>query len=419
MGTDERTIYVYSDWSGRAPELMGMLHAANNRSKELLSFEYSKHWIGSAETSLIFDPDLHLYEGRQYPPSGKPLFGVFSDSCPDRWGRLLMNRKEAAQARKEERKPRALMESDYLLGVYDETRMGALRFSLEEGSPFLSADENLPVPPWTTLRVLESASLEFENDEDGLGEKWLDQLLAPGSSLGGARPKASVLAPDGSLWIAKFPSRHDEWNSGAWEIVVHDLAIKCGLNAPEANLKTFSDFGATFLVKRFDREKDRRIHFTSAMTLLGKTDGDGTQGASYLDIASFIRSHGASPKQDLRELWMRVVFNIAVSNTDDHLRNHGFLLTERGWALSPQYDVNPNIYGDTLSLNVDADDNSAVFDLALKTAEYYCISNNDAKNIVAEISNTIQGNWREIAAYYGLSKGAVNHMEPAFAMEYK
>ena len=416
MAADDKIIYVYSDWNGRAPKLMGTLHTAKIRGKELLSFEYSKHWIGSAETSFMFDPDLHFYEGRQYIPSGKTLFGMFSDSCPDRWGRLLMNRKEAIQAKKEGRKPRVLTESDYLLGVFDETRMGALRFSLEEGGPFLSADENLPVPPWATLRALESASLEFENDENGQEEKWLDQLLAPGSSLGGARPKASVLAPDGALWIAKFPSKHDEWNSGAWEIVVHDLAIKCGLSAPEAKLETFSGIGGTFLVRRFDREKDRRIHFSSAMTLLGKVDGDGAQGTSYLDIASFIKSNGASPKQDLYELWMRVVFNIAVSNTDDHLRNHGFLLTERGWTLSPQYDVNPSIYGNTLSLNVNADDNSAVFELAHETAEYYGISNSDAKNKVAEISSTVHRNWRELAAYYGLSKSAIDHMEPAFAM---
>jgi len=330
----------------------------------------------------------------------------------------LMNRKEAILAKKEGLKPRALVESDYLLGVFDEARMGALRFSLTEGGPFLAAEKNLPVPPWTSLRSLESASLAFESDENGLEEKWLAQLLAPGSSLGGARPKASVRAPDGALWIAKFPSKHDEWNSGVWEIIVHDLAVKCGLNVPEAKLESFSATGGTFLVKRFDRSGNRRIHFSSAMTLLGKTDS-GSDVVSYLHMASFIKSNGASPKQDLKELWKRIVFNMAVSNTDDHLRNHGFLLTEQGWILSPMYDVNPNIYGNALSLNVDADDNSISFDLAIETAEYYDIDIHTAKKAVEDIKKAVWGNWRILAANYGLSKSAVNYMEPAFAMEYK
>ncbi|MCL1873984.1 MAG: HipA domain-containing protein [Clostridiales bacterium] len=419
MTSAEKTIYVYANWNKHPPALMGKLYVSASRGKELFSFEYSRDWIRSAAESFVFDPDLGLYEGRQYAPD-KPLFGIFADSCPDRWGRLLMKRKEAILARKEKRKPRALRESDYLLGVYDETRSGALRFSLEENGPFLAADKDLSAPPWTTLRTLETASLAFENDDESAQEeKWLRQLLAPGSSLGGARPKASVQAPDGSLWIAKFPSKHDEWNSGAWEIIAHDLAIICGLNAPEAKLETFSFAGSTFLVKRFDRNQSRRIHFSSAMALLGKTDGDGTEGVSYLDIASFIKSNGALPKQDLRELWQRIVFNMAISNSDDHLRNHGFLLTDSGWVLSPMYDVNPNIYGNTLSLNVSTDDNSISFGLAIETAEYYGISVHEAKNAVADIQKTICGNWQMLAADYGLSKGAIDRMEPAFIMEYK
>ena len=419
MGADKKTIYVYADWSGYSPQLMGLLYASDSRHKELFSFEYKEEWIRSSDSGVFFDPDLLLFAGRQYVPLDKQLFGIFSDSCPDRWGRLLINRKEAILAKKEGRKPRALMESDYLLGVFDETRMGALRFSLIEGGPFLAADNNLPVPPWASLRALTAASWAFESDERGQEEKWLNQLLAPGSSLGGARPKASVRAPDGSLWIAKFPSKHDEWNSGAWEMVVHDLAIKCGLNVPEAKLATFSPAGGTFLVKRFDRNGLRRRHFSSAMTMLGKTDGSGAEGASYLDLASFIKSNGASPQQDLIELWRRIVFNIAVSNTDDHLRNHGFLLTERGWILSPMYDVNPNIYGNTLSLNVTEDNNSATFDLAIETAKYYNIDLPQAKNALTEIKKIIRGNWRPLAAAYGLSKAAVSRLAPAFIMDYK
>jgi len=422
--SDEKTIYVYADWTNRSPMLMGRLYVNISRGKELFSFEYSKDWIHGADAGFVFDPDLSLYEGRQYAPD-KPLFGVFEDSCPDRWGRLLMKRKEEMVAREESRKPRVLTESDFLLGVYDETRLGALRFSLEENGPFLSAEKDRPTPPWTTLRSLETASLAFESGESGerpegdWGDKWLRQLLAPGSSLGGARPKASVLAPDSSLWIAKFPSKNDEWNSGAWEAVVHDLAVLCELNVPEAKLESFSDAGCTFLVRRFDRAGNRRIHFSSAMALLGKTDGAGAEGASYLDVASFIRSNGASPRRDLRELWMRIVFNMAVSNTDDHLRNHGFLLTEQGWALSPMFDVNPDIYGNVLSLGVSANDSLISFELAVETAKYYDIGINDARMIVANIQKTICGNWRALASRYGLGRGAIDRMEPAFTMEYK
>jgi serine/threonine-protein kinase HipA len=330
-----------------------------------------------------------------------------------------MKRREEIFARKENRKPRTLTESDFLLGVYDETRLGALRFSLFENGPFLSAGQDFPAPPWTTLRSLESAHLAFENDESGEGELWLNQLLAPGSSLGGARPKASVQATDGSLWIAKFPSKNDEWNIGAWEIVVHDLAIKCGLIVPEAKLADFSDTGSTFLVKRFDRAGNRRIHFSSAMALLGKHDNFETLETSYLDIAGFIKSNGASPKRDLNELWKRVVFNMAVSNTDDHLRNHGFLLTEHGWTLSPMYDVNPNIYGDKLSLGVSENDNSINFELAVETSNYYDIKLHDAKNMVADIQKIILHNWRTLAIDNGLNRGEIKRMEPAFAVEYK
>jgi len=418
MASADKTIFVYADWIDKSPVLIGKLYVSETRGKEVFSFEYSKDWIRSTDASFILDPDLRLYEGRQYAPD-KPLFGVFSDSCPDRWGRLLMKRKEEILAREENRKPKALTESDYLLGVYDETRSGALRFSLEENGPFLSTDKNLPAPPWTTLRSLESASLAFESDEGGMEEKWLRQLLAPGSSLGGARPKASVQAPDKSLWIAKFPSKNDEWNSGAWEAVAHDLAVKCGLKVPEAKLETFSDAGSTFLTKRFDRSGIRRIHFTSAMALLGKLDGAGAEGASYLNIASFIKSNGASPTQDLKELWKRVIFNMAISNTDDHLRNHGFLLTENGWTLSPMFDVNPDIYGNALSLGVSENDKSISFELAIETAGYYDIGIHDARTIVADISKTIIENWQTLAADYGLSKDAISRMKPAFTIEYK
>lgn len=250
---------------------------------------------------------------------------------------------------------------------------------------------------------MESASLAFEKNEDGMEEKWLKQLLAPGSSLGGARPKASVSAPDGSLWIAKFPSKHDDIDVGAWEMVVHDLAVLSGLNVPEAKLEHFSKTGSTFLTKRFDRNGTKRIHFASAMTLLGKNDGaSAIDGSGYLDIVSLIRKYGATPKRDLQELWKRIVFSMAFSNTDDHLRNHGFILTNEGWCLSPLYDVNPNVDGDVLSLNVDEDSNLIDFELALSVASRFGVTESQATVQLDNIKNIVENNWRILAKKYGI-----------------
>ncbi|MGN1170323.1 MAG: type II toxin-antitoxin system HipA family toxin, partial [Lachnospiraceae bacterium] len=293
-------IYVYENWKSNTPSLLGTLYVDGGRGKQIVSFAYAEEWLKDLTNNVSLDPDLGMFKGRQYTPADKVMFGVFEDSCPDRWGRLLMKRREAIIAKKEQRKPKTLTEVDFLIGVYDENRMGGLRFSTSKGGAFFADEKELATPPWTTLRKLEAASLAFEKNDDGMEEKWLKQLIAPGSSLGGARPKASVLAPDGSLWIAKFPSKHDEINVGAWEMVVHDLAVMCNLNVPEAKLENFSKTGSTFLTKRFDRHGDRRIHFASAMTLLGKKDGaDSSEGVGYLDIAHIIKGYSASPKKDL------------------------------------------------------------------------------------------------------------------------
>ncbi|MBO4678187.1 MAG: HipA domain-containing protein, partial [Lachnospiraceae bacterium] len=257
----EKVIYVFADFLDFNNELLGTIYVSNVRGKELFSFEYSADWLEKG--MYLLDPDLSLFKGRQYVNDDKDIFGMFADSCPDRWGRRLMNRKEELRAQKAGEKPMKLMESDYLLGVYDEARMGGLRFKTDLDGDFLSNDKEYTTPPWTSLRQLEQASYAFENE--GGDDKWLRQLLAPGSSLGGARPKASVIAPDGSLWIAKYPSKHDEFDSGAWEMVVHELAGICGLNVPEAKAEKFSKLGTTFLVRRFDRNMSRRIHFSSAM----------------------------------------------------------------------------------------------------------------------------------------------------------
>ena len=414
MVSKEKTIFVYDDFSMQNPTWMGTLYVNSLKGEESYSFEYDRGWLKKTSLKITLDPELMPYSGRQYP-FGKTIFGLFSDSSPDRWGRVLMNKRERILAGKEGRKPAKLYDSDYLLGVYDETRLGGIRFKTEPNGAFLSDDKETAAPPWTSLRTLEEASRNFENEDTALSEKWLNQLIRPGSSLGGARPKATVMDPKEQLWIAKFPSKNDENDSGAWEMVTHDLAELCGLHVPEAKLEKFSNLGSTYLVKRFDRILNKRVHFASAMTLLGKTDGaSATDGTSYLDIAAFIKSYGAQPKRDLIELWKRIVFNMAVSNTDDHLRNHAFIFTENGWRLSPLYDVNPVPYGDELSLNVDEADNSINIDLAIETAVRFGISRTDATNDAKDILVIVRENWEKLATAYGLSRRLIEEMRPAF-----
>lgn len=414
MAINQKTIFVYDDFSTDQPVLMGSLYVNVIKGGESYSFEYDKGWLKKTSLTLTLDPELMPYSGRQYP-TGKNIFGLFADASPDRWGRVLMNKRERILAEKEGRKPSKLYDSDYLLGVYDETRMGGIRFKVNPEGPFLSDDKETAAPPWATLRTLEEASRNFENDETGLTEKWLNQLIKPGSSLGGARPKATVVDTKDQLWIAKFPSKNDENDTGAWEIVAHDLAALCGLNVPEAKLEKFSPLGSTFLIKRFDRLGSKRVHFASAMTLLGKKDGaSAADGSSYLDIAAFIKSYGAQPKKDLIELWKRIVFNMAVTNNDDHLRNHAFILTDKGWILSPLYDVNPVPYGDELSLNVDEDDNSISIDLAVQTAVKFGISKSDAEAVAEDILQIVRDNWERTAARYALTRRQIEEMRPAF-----
>lgn len=416
MAAVEKVIYVYDDFTNEEPTLMGRLYVNVIRGGETYSFDYDKAWLKQIGLTLSLDPELLPYVGRQYP-KGKGIFGLFADLSPDRWGRMLMNKRERLQAEKEGRKPRKLYDSDYLLGVYDATRMGGVRLKSDMEGSFLSDDKESTVPPWTTLRTLEEASRNFESDESGLAEKWLNQLIRPGSSLGGARPKATIMAPDGQLWIAKFPSKNDDNDTGAWEKVAYDLASLCGINVTESKLEKFSKLGSTFLIKRFDRNGNKRIHFASAMTLLGKTDGaSAADGTSYLDIAAFIKSHGARPKEDLIELWKRIVFNMAVLNTDDHLRNHGFLLAKHGWILSPVYDVNPVPYGDELALNIDAESNSIDIELAIDTAVKFGIDKDYARKMALEILSKVDTNWEKLASNHGLSHRQIEEMRPAFSI---
>jgi serine/threonine-protein kinase HipA len=408
------TILVYADWvKAGHPILMGELSVTHTKGREVFSFVYDEQWLKSKNAQQV-DPDLQLYSGPQYLSNDKPNFGLFLDSSPDRWGRVLMDRREALVAKKENRKPKKLFEEDYLLGVFDEHRMGALRFKLAPDGPFLNDNKGLAAPPWTTLRELEHASLQLEKGllKDHESLKWINLLLAPGASLGGARPKASVLDPQKNLWIAKFPSVNDKTNVGAWEMVANELAKQAGINTADGNLKKYSAHHHTFLTKRFDRLQANRIHFASAMTLLGQSDG--AAGASYLDLAEFIIQNGASTNEDLEELWRRIVFNVAIKNTDDHLRNHGFLLTPKGWRLSPAYDVNPIYHGTGLTLNISETDNSLDTDLAIAVAHLFRVNNKKAKIIVAK-TKAVTKDWNKLAKYYHINRSEIELMAQAFA----
>lgn len=414
----KKEILVFAHWKElHEPTLMGILHVTPSKGTEIFSFEYTKSWVESGYLQQI-DPDLQMYSGHQYATGDKNNFGAFLDSSPDRWGRVLMKRREAALAKAEGRKANTLLESDYLLGVFDKHRMGALRFKTDLACPFLDDNTKHPTPQWASLKELEHASLELEK-EDIIGDpdyiKWLNMLVSPGASLGGARPKASVIDHDGNLWIAKFPSRNDIKDIGAWEAVIHDLAIKSGINMADIQVKRFTNKHHTFFTKRFDRTQGgERIHFASAMTLLGHTDGkDHHAGASYIELAEFITQRGANVNEDLLELWKRIVFSISVTNTDDHLRNHGFLLTDKGWILSPAYDINPIEDGTGLTLNISEDDNSLDFDLALSVAPYFRIDVNAANKLTKKIQ-TVVSTWREVAKQYGISHGEQEFMSTAF-----
>jgi len=412
-----RTIYVYADWvSLGQPSLMGFLHSTLLRGKEIFSFEYDDTWLKS-RSSQTLDPDLGFFSGVQYLNDEKPNFGIFLDSSPDRWGRTLMDRREAAVARSDSRQPKNLFETDYLLGVYDGHRMGAIRFKHSLEGPFLNNNTTMATPPWTSIRELEHASLKLEEDttNDAENLKWINLLLTPGSSLGGARPKASVLDDQGELWIAKFPSLQDDRDIGGWEKVAYELARNAGVNVPESVTGKFYSKRHTFLTKRFDRtSRGERIHFASAMTLLGHTDGTNySSGASYLDLAEFIMQNGASPDADLEELWRRIVFYVSISNTDDHLRNHGFLLTEKGWILSPAYDINPVPTGTGLSLNISTTDNALSIDLALEVAEFFRVSDEKATEIISAVLCEV-AKWETIAEKIGIPKSERSVMTKAF-----
>ncbi len=419
MGTNnQKAIYVFADWEGLGgSQFMGVLFASPSRGKEIFSFEYDPAWFKSGNARIL-DPKLALVSGPQYPNQDHPNFGLFLDSSPDRWGRTLMDRREAQRARAEKRPGRRLHESDYLLGVFDGHRMGALRFKLEREGLFLNDDKEFSSPPWAQLRDLEYASLQLEQANAESNKeymKWLKLLIAPGGSLGGARPKASVIDENGDLWIAKFPSKRDELNVGAWEFVVHQLALKAKIETADAQIKKYSGSYDTFLTKRFDRQKSKRLHFASAMTLLEKRDGAGADdGTSYLELVEFLIQNGAQVDKDLEQLWRRIVFNICVSNLDDHLRNHGFLLTKGGWVLSPAYDINASETGEGLKLNISEGDNAQDLSLALEVAELFRLNRSASRKIIDEVQGSVS-QWKKVAEKH-VSAKEISRMKHAFRM---
>ena len=327
-------IAVYADWEGlQQPRRLGYLNSRRTRAHETFEFQYDPAALADPVIGRVaLDRKISLFEGPQYPPAAQDRFGVFSDSSPDRWGRLLMDRRLEREIRAGARPAGTrLFETDYLLGVHDLYRVGALRYKQEDRGEFLDDSIGLAAPPFAQIRALEQASRALEDDQDNVsqqGQQWLRMLIAPGGSLGGARPKASVADEQGRLYIAKFPSSRDDYDVGGWEMVVNALAVGCGLNVATAQARKFASDHHCFMVRRFDRtDEGKRLHFASAMTMTGHVDGDdASTGVSYLELAEVLIRHGSQTNADLRELWSRIVFNILVSNTDDHLRNHGFIL---------------------------------------------------------------------------------------------
>lgn len=402
-------VLVYIDLNGH-PTLAGRLWSRMRRSRASATFEYDQAWLRYSDRFAL-EPSLKLGPGPFHTTADRPMFGAIGDSAPDRWGRMLMRRAERRRARQAGQAPRTLSEVDYLLMVSDEARQGALRFALQAGGPFLAADASSPIPPLVELPRLLSAAehvaTESDTDED------LRLLLAPGSSLGGARPKASVRDRDGQLAIAKFPHKDDDIDTVRWEAVALSLARKAGITVPQCRTLKL-DTRSVLLLTRFDRSNGLRIPFLSAMSMLGAADNEGR---SYLEFVDALRQYGAAPQSDMQLLWRRVVFNVLISNTDDHLRNHGFLYDgPAGWRLAPAYDLNPvpvDVKPRVLTTAIDVDECTASLDLALSVAEYFGLNQADAQQTAKEVGRSVR-HWREEAATLGLPPAQIDRMASAF-----
>lgn len=402
----DKQLQVYVDLDGK-PQLVGRLWARSRKGRESATFEYDASWL-KHPSRFALEPALVLSHGQHHTAAGRRLFGAIGDSAPDRWGRLLIQRDERRKAREANREPRTLNEVDYLIAVGDIARQGALRFAETEGGTFVAG--NVQIPPLVRLSALLNASLHIT--ADGGSDEDLKLLLAPGSSLGGARPKASVLDKDGALSIAKFPQHGDLIPTIEWEAVALTLAAKAGIPAPVWRMEQVAG-RHVLLLRRFDRANGRRIPFLSAMSML---DAGDNEPRSYLEIADALRRYGAKPEEDCAQLWRRVVLNILISNSDDHLRNHGFLYEPGGWRLAPAYDLNPvpvDIKPRVLTTTIDEADGTASLDLAYQVAEHFGLKSDKARAITKEVGAAVQ-NWRHIAKTLSLSANDIDRMASAF-----
>lgn len=398
-------LFVYADFNWKAaPILVGELSYDEVRGNGIYGFRFDPDWLKSFP-DLFISEDLQNFAGWQYTEPGKEIFACFSDALPDRWGKTLINRKEQIEAAAAHRQPKRLSSFDYLTAIDDFSRMGSFRFSKIKGGDFINTGSQYRIPPIADIRTLAHAAYEIEKNEKRHNlpaEKWIEQLLRPGTSLGGARPKASIIDSSGQLTVAKFPSRNDDYNVGLWEHVAHGLARKCGISTSETGVVKLAN-NHIFLSRRFDRTSEgKRIHFASALTLLGLRDGDNASaGFGYLDIVDFIVSHGTKVEPNLEELFRRVAFNIIIGNSDDHFRNHGFILTQSGWVLAPAYDMNPTV-SEYQSLLIN--NNSSASDLSLlkESAEQYFISRSKASSIINDVKTGMQ-DWERYAIKSGLA----------------
>ena len=412
-----KRLYVFADFDWlKEPQMIGELSYESLRGSDSYGFVYSDDWLKNHGTLFLSD-DINNYPGQQYAAPGKDIFGCFSDALPDRWGRVLLNRREQILAREEKRPVRRLSSFEYPVGIEDFSRMGGFRFKENLDGEFINVSNMLHIPPLANIRELIAASAEIEKseEENRLPEKrWIAQLVQPGSSLGGARPKASVVDEKGNLCVAKFPSRNDCYDLSVWEHFAHQLAIKTGINAAETRLISTNGKYHTLLSRRFDRKTDgRRIHFASAMTLLGLNDGaNASTGNGYLDIVDFILQHCAHVEENLEELYRRVAFNICIGNTADHFRNHGFLLTAQGWTLSPAYDMNPTS-GEYQSLMINSYTNKSDLMELLSSCEEYMLPQKTASQIIGEVTGAV-GAWRNMATRLGIGKHEQDRFSATF-----
>ncbi|HMN47012.1 MAG TPA: type II toxin-antitoxin system HipA family toxin [Povalibacter sp.] len=413
---DLHQVEVILDIDSLGQRRMGLLHRQTARSGDVYSFEFDGDWL-KRHDPIALDPDLLPAPGRTYPSAGRSQFGIFMDSAPDRWGRTLMQRREALLATQEKRPVRTLLEWDYLLGVHDFSRLGALRFRADAQSPFLDDTSANTAPPLASLRELQAAARVIEEDrraDDASLRTALNQLLAPGSSLGGARPKASVIDEQGHLCIAKFPSGQDEWDVGGWEAVAYALARHAGIRVPATRALRFTPDGHTFIAQRFDRTPTGgRLAFVSAMTLLQRTDGDAD--VSYLELVDLLQSRGAQTQVDCEELFRRVVFSLCIANTDDHLRNHGFIVGTTGLTLSPVFDINPNPQRRQLTLAIDETNATLSLDVAESASEYYGLTLQHGREIIAAVRKAVK-RWPREAKALGIPERQQEQLRPAFAL---